>query len=123
MNQNQIVKYIKDFELSEDQMKFIESSLVGLEQEASNWLVAEFVRVVLDSRTTKPNSINDAWSQVDFILPILRKKLDLIWHSCWSCAHTETENYCDKFGQAVGPEYFKVKNPCKDYRFDGILDD
>ena len=122
MDQNQIAKRIQEFELSKDQMKFIDSNLRGLEQEASNWLVSELVQIILDSRKAKPYSITDAWSQVEFIFPVLRKKLDMIWHTCWSCDHTETENYCEKLKCKIGPKYFKIKNPCKEYKFDEILD-
>lgn len=123
MDQNQIAKYIQEFELSKDQMKFIDSNLIGLEQEASNWLVSELVQIILDSRKVKPYSVTDAWSQVEFIFPVLCKKLDMIWHTCWSCDYTETENYCERFKCNIGTKHFKTKNPCKEYKFDGILDD
>lgn len=123
MEQNKIVEYIKNFELSKDQMKFVESIIGGLESDASNWLISEFVKIVLDSRSEKPHSITDAWNKVEFILPVLRKKLDMIWHTCWSCAGTESENHCDKFDIDMSAEHFTMKNPCKEYKFDGILDE
>ena len=123
MDQDKIIEYIQKFELSDDQNKFIGSIIGDIESAASNWLISELVKIVLDSRNEKPHSITDAWSKVEFILPVLRKKLDMIWHTCWSCAETESEDHCDKFGVDMSSEHFRMKNPCKEYKFDGILDE
>jgi hypothetical protein len=123
VNTEQIAKYINDFELTNKQMQFIGDHVKGLEESAANYLISEVVGIILASKNEKPNSINDAWSQVEFALPVLRAKLDMIWHTCWSCAHTETENHCDKFNASMSSENFKKQNPCQHYKFDNILDE